>query len=463
MTNWLPDITQANGPKYLAIANAIGNAVADGSLPCGAKLPPQRNLAYDIGVTLGTVTRAYREAERRGFVGGEVGRGTYVLGDNKRRSDGLIVPGTDIPGVIDFTHATPTQGFAGEELARTLREISVEPNINALANYQMHTGLDQHLEAGAHWLRGNGLDCTSDNVTLTNGVQHGLLASLMTLMSPGDTMLLEELTYPGALHLARTFGHRVDTVRMDEYGLIPDSLDDACRRTSARVLYTMPTLHNPTGIVMPEERRVEIAEIAKQHSLLVIEDDIWGRLTDYDLPHIANLLPEQTIYLSSLSKCMAGGLRIGYAWAPPRLTERLRTSVRMTCWMPAPLMAEIARRWIFNGIGDELGKWQRQEVFQRCSIVRERLKPYDFRYEDGSHHIWLTLPPQWQTSEFRSRAEERGVRVLSAQSFAINRKSAPDAVRICAGRPETMEQVEKGADILVNLLEADPDSHEPFI
>lgn len=463
MTTWLPDITQAAGPKYLAIANAIGSAVADGSLPSGTKLPPQRNLAYDIGVTLGTVTRAYREAERRGFVGGEVGRGTYVLGKNQNNADGLIIAGDTLPGVIDFTHATPTTGIAGEALSATLKEIAEEPNIDALANYQMHTGIAQHLEAGAHWLTGNGLNSSVENVTLTNGVQHGLLATLMALMSPGDTMLLEELTYPGALHLARKFGHRVDTIRMDEDGLIPEALDEACRRTSARVLYTMPTLHNPTVATMPEERRIKIAEIAKRHSLLIVEDDIWARLSDIHLPHFANLLPEQTIYLSSLSKCMSGGLRIGYIHTPPRLTERLRTAVRLTCWMPAPLMAEVARRWIYSDVGDELAQRQREEVSRRCSVVCQHLSPYDFRHRTNSHHIWLKLPDHWQAQEFRSRAEDRGVRVLGAQSFVLNRHTAPNAVRICAGRPETMDQVEKGAAILVDLLESDPDANEPFI
>ncbi len=463
MTNWLPDIARYDGPKYLAIADAIARAIADGDLESGVKLPPQRNLAYDLGVTLGTVTRAYREIERRGLVGGEVGRGTYVLSDQPRQPDGLLVPDVDVPGIIDFTHATPAQGVAGRELARTLKEIAGEANIDALANYQMHTGLAVHMEAGAHWLAQNGLEGTADNVTLTNGVQHGLLASLMALMSPGDTILLEELTYPGALHLARTFGHRTDSVRMDDDGLIPEALDEACRRTSARVLYCMPTLHNPTVAVMPEERRLKIAEIAKRHSLLIIEDDIWGRLTDIDLPHFANLLPEQTIYLSSLSKCMAGGLRIGYAHAPARITERLRTAVRMTCWMPAPLMAEVARRWIYSGVGDRLGQWQREEIKARCAIALDRLEPYELDYKDGSHHIWLMLPDHWKANDLRPQAEDRGIRVLGAQSFAVHRQNAPEAIRICVGRPDTIDHVAKGMDILANLLETDPDSLEPFM
>lgn len=463
MTTWLPEITPEGGPKYLAIAEAIGLAIADGSLTSGAKLPPQRNLAYDLGVTLGTVTRAYREAERRGHVGGEVGRGTFVLGTGPRQPDGIIVAEDLVPGVIDFTHATPAQGAAGRELAKTLTEIATGPNIEALANYQLHTGLAPHLEAGVHWLAKNGLTGTVDNVTMTNGVQNGILASLMALTDPGDTILLEELTYPGALHLARTFGHRVESIRMDEQGLIPEALDEVCRRTSARVLYCMPTIQNPTTAVMSEERRLKVTEIAKRHSLLIVEDDIWGRLTDIDLPHFANLLPEQTIYLSSLSKCMAGGLRIGYAFAPPRLTERLRSAVRMTCWMPAPLMAEVARRWIYSDVGDALGRWQRDEIAARCAILLDRLKQYDVRYASGSHHVWMHLPPPWRATDFRNRAEERGVRILGAQSFAVHRQNAPEAIRICVGRPESIEQVEKGIDILAGLLEDGPDHHEAFM
>ncbi len=463
MTNWLPEIVRESGPKYLAIAEAIGSAVADGSLASGTKLPPQRNLAYDLGVTLGTVTRAYREAERRGLVGGEVGRGTFVLGSAPQQPDGIIVTKALEPGVIDFTHATPAQGAAGKALAKTLKEIASEPDIDALANYQLHTGLAPHLEAGVHWLEKNGLKGTVDNVTMTNGVQNGILASLMALTDPGDTILLEELTYPGALHLARTFGHRVESVRMDEHGLIPEALDEVCRRTSARVLYCMPTLQNPTTAVMPEERRLKVAEIAKRHSLLIIEDDIWGMLTDIDLPHFANLLPEQTIYLSSLSKCMAGGLRIGYAFAPPRLTERLRAAVRMTCWMPAPLMAEVARRWIYRGVGETLGRWQCEEITARFAILLDRLKQYDLSYAPGSQHVWMRLPAPWRAAQFRNRAEERGVRVLGAQSFAVHRQNAPEAIRICIGRPDSVEQVKKGIDILAALLEDDPDHHEAFI
>ncbi|MBT6825722.1 MAG: PLP-dependent aminotransferase family protein, partial [Rhodospirillales bacterium] len=381
MTNWTPDLSPYHGPKYLAIADSIGAAILSGGLSVGAKLPPQRNLAYDIGVTLGTVTRGYREAERRGLVGGEVGRGTYVLEMRQQSTDAFVLPASDESNFVNFGRAMPIQGIAGAALSKTLHEIADTPDIDVLANYQLNTGLDAHIEAGAHWLSGHKLDnAHAERIAITNGVHHGILVSLMTVADPGDVILVEPLTYPGILHLARTFGFRIETVATDDDGIIPEALDEACRRHAPRVLYCMPNLQNPTATILPTKRRHAIAEIVERQGLFVVEDDIWGPLLDGDEPHLANLIPDRTIYLTSLSKCMAGGLRIGYALTPERLTQRLRAAVRMSCWMPAPLMAEIARRWIMDGTGLEMTRAQIKEVGSRFDAGLKALLPYSPRH-----------------------------------------------------------------------------------
>ncbi len=458
MTSWMPDIVQSRGPKYLAIADAIALAVSDGHLPPGSKLPPQRNLAYDIGVTLGTITRAYSEAERRGLVGGEVGRGTFVLGARQIKADGFVIPEAPAAhGVIDFTHAAPATGRAGRALSKTLIEIASEPNIDVLANYQMNTGLQPHLEAGSQWLTRQGLrNPDIERITLTNGSNHGILVAMMTLANPGETILVEPLTYPGILHQARILGYRVEAVETDEDGFIPEALEEACRRYSPRLLYCMPNVQNPTTISMSEDRRRAVADIVESSGMFIIEDDIWGGMVESNAPHMADLLPDRTVYLAALSKCMAGGLRIGYALAPARLSERLRASVRMTCWMPAPLMAEIARRWITDGTGDELRHWQRAEVTKRIEIGLSQLAESSPRYQPGGHHIWLDLPEPWRATDFKAMAESRGVRVLSGDSFAIDNRASRQGVRICVGKPESLDQVEQGMRVLADVLHAGP-------
>ena len=458
MTNWTPDLSPYHGPKYLAIADSIGAAILNGGLSVGTKLPPQRNLAYDIGVTLGTVTRGYREAERRGLVGGEVGRGTYVLEMRQQGADSFIPLANDELGFVDFGRAMPVQGLAGLALSKSLHDIADSPDIDALANYQLNTGLHTHIEAGAYWLSSHKLnDARPDRIAITNGVHHGILVSLMTIADPGDVVLVEPLTYPGILQLARTFGFRIETVATDEDGIIPEALDEACRRHAPRVLYCMPAIQNPTATVLPTKRRHAIAEIVERQGLFVVEDDIWGPLLDYDEPHFANLIPDRTLYLTSLSKCMAGGLRIGYALAPERLTQRLRAAVRMSCWMPAPLMAEIARRWIMDGTGIDMTHAQIGEVGRRFDAGLKALAPYTPRYPKGAHHVWLELPEPWRASDLRIRAESRGVRLITSEVFAVNKRNAPEAVRLCVGQVHSIEDVTRGMKIIADILNSDPD------
>ena len=130
MTNWLPDLSQFTGAKYLRIADAIDAAIQDGELAAKTKLPPMRNLAYDLGVTLGTVSRAYQEAERRGLVGGEVGRGTYIKGDGRYpqlKTPRAFAYGGSRENGINLSMAVPPLGDGGTYLARTIQTISEDP------------------------------------------------------------------------------------------------------------------------------------------------------------------------------------------------------------------------------------------------------------------------------------------------------------------------------------------------
>jgi len=454
MTIWMPDLATRGGPKYLAIADAISDAVSSGDLSPGEKLPPQRNLAYDIGVTLGTVTRAYQEAERRGLVGGEVGRGTFVLGDEPDAASVFVSSEPTGTNVFDFTHATPVAGAAGKKLARTLAHIASQPDIDPLANYQLETGLEPHLAAGADWIsRTTDLKTSTERVALTNGAQHGVLVALMTVTQPGDTILAESLTYPGIIHLAHQLGVRLEPAPIDDEGLIPQQLDELCAKTKARALYCMPALQNPTTAVMPEERRRQIAAIARRHKLFILEDDIWGGLAGETLAPITAHAPERSFFITGLSKCMAGGLRVGYILAPDDHIQALRTTVRICNWMTAPLMAEVARRWITDGTGDELTDWQRRRARERMRSAQRILGKFSPTIHPSAHHFWLELPSPWRGTEFAAVAESRGVRVLTSETFVVGRQAAPHAIRIGTGFPKTLADLEIGLEILREILD----------
>ncbi len=457
MTIWMPNLSERSGPKYLAIANAIADDIAGGALPPGAKLPPQRNLAYDLGITLGTVTRAYAEAERRGLIGGEVGRGTFVLAAKSgARPDGFISLGPEQPGEINFAHATPVRGRAGRYLAKALRSISDDPGIDLLANYQMNTGLPAHLQAGARWVAQAGVDASAERIALTNGAQHGILTTLMALTQPGDTVLAESLTYPGFIQIANQLGLKLEPVEMDDDGIRPDALEETQRRTSAQLLYTMPAVHNPTATAMPLDRLQAVAATVRRLRIGVLEDEVWSGLSERATPPLAALAPERTVYVTSLSKTMAGGLRVGYVLAPEEWIGRIRSNVRLSGWMTAPLMAEIASRWIEDGTGRELARWQSGAASKRFQIAGKHLADYDPKYHPAGHYVWLELPEPWRAGDFKAEAQARGVIVLSGDTFAVGRTPAPHAVRLGIGNPDTDDEVAGGVAILADILKRGP-------
>ena len=233
-----------------------------------------------------------------------------------------------------------------------------------------------------------------------------------------------------AVLAANMFGVSVRGVEQDEDGLRPDALDAACRETGARVVFMVPTLQNPTNIIMPEQRRREIVEVARRHDLTIVEDDVYGYLPEERPAPVISLAPERTLYVTSASKCLAPGLRVAWLVAPQHLIPRLADSLHGLAISQPPLTAEIARLWIEDGTADRLIDWHRQETAARQAIATEHLDGLDYRRHLAGFHVLLHLPSPWRAEAFAAAALERGVRVVPASVFSATRDNAPPAVRI---------------------------------
>ncbi len=456
MTTWMPQIAERRGPKYLRIADAIDDAIKSGDLPAESKLPPMRNLAYDLGVTLGTVSRAYQEAERRGLVGGEVGRGTYVRGDGRYpqpQSPRAFALGGVRDNGINFSMAVPPLGDGGSYLSKTIREISEDPNACADAmDYQAHSGLARHRQTGVDWVGRMGVETDIDRLTLTNGTQHALLVAFMAVTRPGDSVLVDCITYPGVIHIGAQLGLKLIPVDLDDEGMLPEAMEAAIAEHRPRTVYLMPTVQNPTTGIMSNVRRQRIADILEKHELLAIEDDVWGFLPTVRPCALQSYAPNRVVYVTGLSKAVSPGLRVGYISSPRGANDAIRATARMSSWMVPPLMAEIATRWLADGSADEMIRWQRQEAETRMAIAVKALSQFDIRGHEHSYQIWLDLPEPWRAASFRQRAEEKGVYFLSGEAFAVGRHPAPHAVRLCVGSCRTREEVREGMEILRDIL-----------
>jgi len=455
MTIWIPDISQADGPRYLAIAQAIAAAIETGELAPEEKLPTHRELAYQLGVTVGTITRAYKEAERQGHLIGEVGRGTFVR-SVKTAENQFAVKHRRQTGLIDMSLNFPPDVGRTAAFAETLKNLSRSNILHTLLDYHPAAGMAHHRLAGAEWMSSRHWKADPEEVLVTNGGQHSIATVLLALTKPGDTLLCEEFTYPVTKVAAQELGLKLHGLAMDDQGLIPKALDTACRADGARVLYCMPSFHNPSGIYMPEERRRQIAEVAKKHDLLVIDDDVFGNLHPDPAPPLSAFIPDNACYVVS-AKHLAPGLRIGFLRVPSRIFAAVETAIRTTCWMAPPFMAEVMTRWIEDGTASKLVSEQCKEAARRQQMAEKHLARHGYHApERGPYHLWLPLPAPWREDRFVALARERGVALIGSDTFAAPRRQPAHAVRICLGCTHDRDRVEKGLEIIAQILDEPP-------
>jgi DNA-binding transcriptional MocR family regulator len=454
MTIWLPEIAARSGPRYRAIADCLAEDVRDRRLQPGDQLPPQRDLADRLGVTVGTVSRAYAEAEKRGLVRGEVGRGTFVR-DPSARDDPLLQPKPAGGAVIDLGLNLPLYAL-DPDLGAALAALAKRADVNALLRYQPQRGSARHRSAGAAWIGQHGLTIDPGRVVITAGAQHAIAVALGTLCRAGDTVLTEPLTYPGVKTVASLLGLRLAAVAMDGEGMLPEALAAAATNRRARVVYCLPTLHNPTAAIMSRRRREELVAVARAHDLLLVEDDVHGLLEPDAPTPVAALAPERTYYVASTSKLLAGGLRVAYVVAPPDAVERMEFAVAASLWVAPPLNAELAAIWIEDGTAERVVGSKRREAATRQQLARSILPAARLRPENSSYFVWLELPPPWTTERFVTDARSRGVVVMPATAFAVGSEPAPQAVRISLSCPLEHDELEAGLRILADILARDP-------
>ena len=467
MTIWIPDLSSHRGPRYLAIADALALDIRSSKLSPGDRLPTHRELAYQLGVTVGTVTRAYGEAERRGLIGGEVGRGTFVRSDIAVRAS--IRATAPVPGavsvvpissnVIEFSINTPTDLDAGDEyegmMRATLRELSDSSDPGAFLNYQANGGNQAHREAGAALLAQNGIRISPDRIMVTAGAQHAMTVALGALTEPGDTVLTENLTWPGLRRLGDFLRFRVQGLPMDKDGIMPDAFEAACRGRNIKALYTVTNLQNPTSMVVPELRRRELAEVARRYGVKIVEDDVYGFLVQNAPQPMVNFAPELGVFCTSVSKSMAPGLRVGYLGVMTDDGAMITEALRATTWMATPLAAEIASRWIRNGEGARISAKRRDEYGRRQAAAREILAGLPYSAHPTAMHGWLDLPEDWPSDAFALQARIRGVAVSPSTSFSLSRNGR-NGVRVSISAPGSIDTVARGLDIVARLAREKP-------
>jgi DNA-binding transcriptional MocR family regulator len=432
----------AGHARYLEHVERLAAAIASGELASGIRLPPQREYADAHGLATSTVTRVYAELARRGLAVGEVGRGTFVRSPAVGAAAAFAqwAPAPGAVGGVDLAFNYPVLPEQTDAFRQALRETAAGGDLSALLAHTPHDGHRADRVAAAQWLtRHEGVAVSPDALVVCAGGQHALDVVQLALCRAGEPVGVEALTYPGWKALAALRDIPLAAVAMTPGGLDPSALDRLCRMHAGRLrmVYTMPTLHNPLGDVMPLEQRQALVAVARRHDLLLVEDSAYGFLVPDAPPPLRALAPERTFEVYSLSKPGAPGLRIAYLIAPPAFVPRVHAAMRASVWSAAPLMAQLASRWLGDGTLDGWIARKRALAVRRQTIAQTCFEGLGSTGYAGAFHRLLPVPAHVRCDDVVATLQARGIAVTPVDAFAAPGQTAPAAIRIAFGSPSS--------------------------
>ena len=457
---WVPSLQDSGLPRYQAIVVAMKEDISSGELEPGDRIPTQRALAKTLGVALGTVTRAYAEAERHGLIRSRGARGTFIAGADGQRDEGTLGIPDPTSSVIEMSVDLPLHG-EDPDLAPVLRDIAKRNNSGELLRYHAVAGTARHRDAGVAWAARFGVETSSDRVVVCAGTQHALTVSLMAVAGPGDTVLCGELTYPGMKSIASHLHLKLQGIGSDDRGIIPRAVEKACQSSSVRALYCNPSFHNPTTAQLDLRRRQQLAKLAKKYGFAILEDDVHRLLSDNPATPLANLAPDHTFFIASFSKAVTAGLRVAFLVAPEQHYDAISQAVWATVWMVPSLPVEVAATWIEDGTAENVVRRKRAEAGERQQLCRDLLRNASFSAQPTGYYVWLDLPKPWSSTGYALEARQRGVAITSSEPFLVGSVDPPAAVRVCLAAPDTRKSVQVGLEVLAKLLESKPGSGAP--
>lgn len=455
-TIWTPDLSTLAGPKYVALNRALRDAVRAGDLPPGTRLPTVRDLAWRLGVTPGTVARAYQLATQEGLAEAVVGRGTFVAESAPR-------PGPRVPlhleqdtRMVDLR--TPQMPDVGQAAAFSQALLGVAAGVGAgWLNYPAQREELRLREVVCDWLSDLVLGPYGpEELVLTSGGQHGI-SVVMQCVLRGDrpVVLAEDLAYPGIRHAGRLLRAEVVGVETDSGGMKVEAFETACRRLMPQLVVLTTEAQNPTTARMSLERRAALAEIARAHDVWVLEDDCYT-LFENRLPAFRALAPERTFYIGSLSKTVSPALRLGWVLAPSGMGDAARLTVQHGQFALSRPLTALCEHLLASGTARSLRDAVQVELGQRLETMVNRLGSFDLAWQPGLPFAWLNLPIGWRASTLARAAEAEGILLRTADEFALVHGRAPNAVRMAVPGNIPRTRFDAGLVTLARLLSNPP-------
>jgi len=449
MKEWAPELQLDGTTKYAAVAAALEKGIQDGHLKPGMRLPPQRDIADYFNVTIATVTKAIGLATRRGLVHARAGSGTFIAQDTR---DTEVVPA---PGAVfghDLSLNAPPLSVVSDILQENLKELWTDHSASQFFDYEPIPGGRVHRLAASRWLALRGLNAQPDNILVTHGAHEGLLACLAALTKPGDVVLCERLNYTGLRRIGHLLRIRLVGVEVDHDGLLADALPALVAQLQPKAIVCTPITQNPTTATLSDSRRSALVSVARNAGIPIIEDDIYGHFAGHRHSPLAAIWPEGVILVTSLSKVIASGLRVGYVLAAPSLLPRIIDAMFMLGWTAPLAQMTFATKLIESGRAEQCIAMHREEAGQRMRLAQSILGAnLRTSFDVPAYHAWIDTA-QTRLEDITSELYRQGIQISPASHFLIGDGSVPPAIRVSLGRVVDASALEAPLGLIAHRL-----------
>ncbi|MEW5826030.1 MAG: PLP-dependent aminotransferase family protein [Candidatus Bipolaricaulota bacterium] len=441
-----------SGPYHVQLATSLRTRLERGELRSGDQLPTSRELAKELGVSRSTVVRAYEELERGGWVEGRVGRGTVVtargaaegragpdwdglLTDRARPSStehGEVLRMLATPGLLSFAGGVPSPEFYPAE---AFQQITSEVLRQQGPRILQSCPLDGYPPLRS-WIAERA-GCAAEEVIVLTGSTQGLHLLAQAFVRPGDAVIVEAPTYAGALRAFRAAGARIHGIPSGPLGLDLDALRALLRRVQPKLLYVIPTHHNPTGASLSIPRREALLDMAAEYGLPVVEDDAYATLR-YDGPALPSLRSldrgGHVIYLSTFSKALFPGLRVGWMMAPQPVVRRL-SSLRnvidlFTNSLTQATLYEFCKRGLLDAHLQQVRPIYAERRDSMASALRRYAPELSFDVPHGGLFLWVRLSEKVTGFRLLQASVQQGLGFLVGTLFHAG-SGGENHIRLC--------------------------------
>jgi len=446
---WRTSLNKAETPYYVTLAKILEQDIASGALLPGTKLPPRRELADFLDINVSTVSRAFKICANKGLLTGTVGSGTFVAYDVTTNI--FASPVQHNTPLIELGSMMP-ETMPQEEIVDLLQKMLTEPDAFKLFQYAHGEPL-WHKEAAAKLIARTGYSPNPFDIFTASGGQNAIAAVFAGLFNPGDKLGVDPLVYPGLKSAAKLFGIQLVPIRQEQGEMAAEGLLYAIKNENIRSIYVMPDSQNPTTHTMSQAGRRAIANMIKEHDVLLIEDGINSLLSQHPLQPIMSMAPEQTVYLASLSKAVLPALRLAYVVVPQRFQPQMENALYNINLSQSSIMTELAARLIASGQLDTLLNARQVGIHHRNQLVDTVLKGFEVWGDSNSLNRWLILPQGVSGNQFEKLALEQGVHVFGSERFAVGKDDPIGAARLAICVPESIEDLQEGLLTIRKILE----------